>query len=417
MSRKKFTLVAILISINLIFLLMPIDFAITLDKYPHVFQPNSSNPRISIDKDDNAIVQFVSYIDYGKSTYNVAYVKIGNDGRMMDGPKFISNNSINIFYRDSITRITDNTTGVTYYFTIKYSEDNEMGYLYGQDVFIYYTKVDGNGTIIVENKTIAHHSKTESKNDPYGPVIFGLEPALDSKNNLHMAWYVLTGPGTYYEVYYTKINDSGDILVPQMKLYVFDYNKLLTFALIYMGIPIASITSSLFIYSFFSKKIVPFTNFERSITVPLSYNIKIGAALFLIAVILLCASLLSLLLTPNFIVITYHSENLSKGAPFGGLLSLLSPMFFLLGFASLFIDKQSKKYHWHYKISKYGTVCSIGASILSFMFLYTAFSDFENSSICWLMLIYIILLIILTILSIERTSIVFKSPRFQNFRS
>ena len=94
---------------------------------------------------------------------------------------------------------------------------------------------------MIKNKTIASHEMIECGFGSHSPNIFGIKLRLDSKNNLHIVWYVNRDPGNYFEVYYMKLDSDRNVLVPQTRLYVFDYEKLAIFLGLFAIVPVLSL--------------------------------------------------------------------------------------------------------------------------------------------------------------------------------
>ena len=190
MNRKQSVMVGILILINLIVFLFFV--AIGPVSLMREFKPSSSMPQISIDEKDNAHIHFISYQDQTgnlEKPNNIAYVKIGTEGEIIEGPEFVNDFPMSENQFDYSERNITDPQGNTHYFTVDF---DPWG---GDDAHIYYTKVDGNGTRIIDNKTIVHHRKVKNS---HSPAIFGIKLRLDSQDNIHIAWYINSGPGNYY---------------------------------------------------------------------------------------------------------------------------------------------------------------------------------------------------------------------------
>ena len=224
---------------------------------PHTFEPSSSVPEISTDEEDNAHIHFISFIRSGEEPYNIAYVKVGSNGKIKDGPKFVDDYTIEYPKSDaSEMNITDRYNNTHYFrFNLDLPDPENFRSYRSDNASIYYSKKDKDGIVLIDNITIAHHPKETGPSVAYGPAIFGLKLELDSQDNIHIVWFINTGEGNYYEVYYMKIDNNGNILVPQMRLYVFDNVKLALFLLIFIGVPIVTVV----IYIILSKRI-PFTS-------------------------------------------------------------------------------------------------------------------------------------------------------------
>ena len=81
-------------------------------------------------------------------------------------------------------------------------EDHRDGY-YSE---IYYTKLDNNGSTLVDDKRLTVASGTSSR-----PSL-----AIDSNNKVHIAWF--DDRAGNYEIYYTKLDNNGNKLVNDRRL-------------------------------------------------------------------------------------------------------------------------------------------------------------------------------------------------------
>ena len=222
-SDKKKT-IAMLVAINIVWLSVFGSLFVILDSscFPSAYRLSSCCPDINIDSDDNADIYFVSYENTPERYPHTTYVKIDSSGRIINGPKFVDNATIDDCSVKSETNITDKF-GNKYILNIRSYGIPERNF--NETAYILYTKMNNTDTMI-ENKTIAQHEPISNCDGSHAPSIFGIKMKLDSKNNLHIVWYVNRGPGNYFESYYMKLDSDGNILIPQTRLYVFDYGTL-----------------------------------------------------------------------------------------------------------------------------------------------------------------------------------------------
>lgn len=80
-----------------------------------------------------------------------------------------------------------------------------MGYI-NENSEIYYLKLDNNGSILVGERKVSFNPRTSR--DP--------SLAVDLKGNVHIVWS--DSRDGNYEVYYTKLNSRGDILISEKRL-------------------------------------------------------------------------------------------------------------------------------------------------------------------------------------------------------
>lgn len=74
---------------------------------------------------------------------------------------------------------------------------------------IYYTKLNSSGNILIDERRLTYDSEFSTS-----PVI-----AVDSGNNTHIVWMDERDSGyIYYEIYYTKLDSNGDTLVDDKRL-------------------------------------------------------------------------------------------------------------------------------------------------------------------------------------------------------
>ena len=224
LNRKK-KMIAALLGINIVWLSVFGSLFLVLNSscFPSAFRLSSCCPDINIDSDDNVNIYFLSYENTPESYYHITYVKIDSSGRIIDGPKFVENSTVDDSFERSETNITDRF-GNRYILNIREYGIPERNF--NEIAYILYTKINNNNDVIIENKTIAQHEPISHCDGSHAPSIFGIKMKLDSKDNLHIVWFVNRGPGNYFEVYYMKLDSEGNILVPQTRLYVFDYGNL-----------------------------------------------------------------------------------------------------------------------------------------------------------------------------------------------
>ncbi len=78
-----------------------------------------------------------------------------------------------------------------------------------------YTKMDIDGTKIIENKTLITFSRKSEQ--VYSPVIFCVKSIVDHQNNIHIVWYINDG-SNHFEIYYMKIDNNGETLISSMRV-------------------------------------------------------------------------------------------------------------------------------------------------------------------------------------------------------
>lgn len=192
---------------------------ITNETYPS----GADISRFNVDKNEN--IHILSEINY-----KIFYMKLNRFGNILQNKVLFSelNNSL-IVMEKYILKLNDTEYflfGDFEYFSspgcvidsennihLIYSEWDSCG---GKDAYLYHKIVDGNGNNISQIKITTHY---ESNKYDHGPAIFGINCEIDSMDNIHIVWYINDG-SNYFEVYYMKIDNNGNILKEKMRIYI-----------------------------------------------------------------------------------------------------------------------------------------------------------------------------------------------------
>lgn len=393
-TRKRW-LVGLLIGVNLI-ILLPIATNIMMnpDRFALQTQPKSEKPHLSVDGEGNAHVHFISWIDeYGDETYNVAYARIDSQGEITDGPKFVNDYPMNTYPEESEKYLWD-SAGNDHFFFSKFDSWDIFNLA---DEFLKHTVVDSQGQVLIDNNTIA--SFPWHPDSQHGPAIFGVK-LMRRSDDIHIAWYLNTGQGNYFEVYYMKINTDSEILVHPTRLYVYDGEPLIPYFLVFLGIPLSSVAA----YFVLSRRISSTDYSENTMRSPLTRRTKLAGIVLLVSVLVLV--LTTLFIAPPVLGILIREPWGSTTVVFVGfMIALAIPVVFLAGFTMMLLDKDGKDYLWHQQAVKSGFAASLLATYLSFMMISSIMSPINSLGgiLFWIIVTYPIFLFVATGLAAERS--------------
>jgi len=153
--------------------------------------PNRYNPSIAIDNNGN--VHMVWY-DYRGGDQEIYYKKLDNNGNIIVDDTRLTNYS-GPSLNPSIAIDNDNNVHVVW---LDYRDGGRRG--------IYYTKLNNDGNIIVNDIRLTAHPSMS-----YDPSI-----AIDSHNNIHIIWSEYEDGDV--EIYYEKLDNNGNTLVDDKRL-------------------------------------------------------------------------------------------------------------------------------------------------------------------------------------------------------
>lgn len=94
-------------------------------------------------------------------------------------------------------------------FHLVYGKGNSCG---GEDAHLVYRKYNQDGDVIIDNITIVTHKKRIGYD--HGPGVFDPNFIIDKDDNLHIVWYINIGSNSY-EAYYTKLDNNGNVLIEE----------------------------------------------------------------------------------------------------------------------------------------------------------------------------------------------------------
>jgi hypothetical protein len=400
-TRKRW-LLGLVIGANLI-ILLPI--AVSIMMYPDGLirqtQPTSQKPHLSVDGEGNAHVHYISWIDYrGDQTYNVAYAMIDSQGEITDGPKFVYDYPMTTYPEESEKYLWD-SAGNDHFFFSKFDSWDIFNLA---DEFLKHTVVDSQGQVLIDNNTIA--SFPWHPDSQHGPAIFGVKLVRRS-DDIHIAWYLNTGQGNYFEVYYMKINTDSEILVPPTRLYVYDGSPLIPYYLVFLGIPLVSIPT----YFLISRKISTADFSEHEMKAPRTKRTRLAGMVLSGGVIAIVIAAVLLIAPPVLGTLLQQQWGSTYDALMGFTIALAIPMVFLVGFLITFSDKVGKDYRWHQQVVGTGIAISLLATYISLMIIYDVMSPGYSmgSVLLWVIATYPIFLFVVTGLAAERSIRVVKA--------
>jgi len=161
----------------------PLTGEIIIDDY-------SATPDVYVDHDGNVHISYTKYYP----GYEIYYIKLDGMGNILVPHK----------------RLTFNGQG-SYQPEIK-TDENDNVYIIWQDWIsgeqLYFTKLDSTGSIIVDRKHI--NNWRHDKNSDF---------VFDSDGNIHLYWANGQYDGTWnFEIYYMKLDADGNSLIPRTQL-------------------------------------------------------------------------------------------------------------------------------------------------------------------------------------------------------
>jgi PKD repeat protein len=150
----------------------------------------SEYPTIAVDYTNNV---HITWYDSRDGNWEIYYTKLDNSGTTLVDDTRITTNSAG----SGFPAIMVDSTNKVHITWCDYRNGNWD---------IYYTKLDNSGTTLVDDIRI-----TTASADSWYPVI-----AVDTTNNVHIAW--ADNRDGNYEIYYTKLDNSGTTLVDDIRL-------------------------------------------------------------------------------------------------------------------------------------------------------------------------------------------------------
>ncbi len=391
MKRKKTVLIAILILVNILISIFFVPW-ILMDTAAFVnnYQHNAERPQITIDENDDAHIHFISYSIHRHDEQDIVYVRFSSDGKRTWRPKSVDDYTMpTSMMEPSELNITD-SQGNTHQFMIK---SDSCG---GADAFIYYSKEDESGNILVDTMTVVHHKKVRSTWDHHGPAIFSLKLRTDSQDNIHMVWYINAGPGNYFKVYYMRLDDSGNTIVPQTRLYVFDYTRFLLYFTMLVGPLIALLVTYKYGDKFFKE-----SDEKISAEFISSLKYRVGKISLVVGLATFIISGIMTILYPNYTITTYYGEGVRRVFLVSYFILLFHTIFYCIGFGLMYTDKRNKEHPGDHRMVRNSLILSLLAIVMvpiNIYFMYTPLMEHN----CLVMLIFFVLLIIVMGLSVER---------------
>ncbi len=152
---------------------------------------DSVHPDIAIDKKDNI---HLVWADFREGDGNLYYKKLDNDGNALIDDKKIST-TLNV----KIPKIV-------------VDKDNNLHIVWADfrnwNWEIYYKKIDSNGEVLIDDTRLTNAAETSDL-----PSI-----ALDAKDNLHIVWEEDRDGKYNYEIYYTKLDNNGTTLIDDTRI-------------------------------------------------------------------------------------------------------------------------------------------------------------------------------------------------------
>lgn len=154
-------------------------------------------PNISVDSSGNIHITWWDNRDNG--WFEIYYTKLNNNGQTIVDDKRITFDSAFSYNPDSIVDKYGNVHIVW-----------EDGRDYGQNFEIYYKKLDNNGTALTPDIRLTFDGYSSQKPDI----------TTDVNGNMHIAWADSRDNNLYTEVYYTKLDNNGTTLVDDLRITV-----------------------------------------------------------------------------------------------------------------------------------------------------------------------------------------------------
>ncbi len=149
-------------------------------------------PSLALDSNNNVHIAWRDDRDGNREIY---YTKLDNDGNtLVDDRRLTFDPAYS--YRPSLAVDSNNNVHIAWW-------DSRDG---GTE--IYYTKLDNNGNTLVDDRRLTF--------DPASSRYPSL--ALDSNNNVHIAWEDYRHGNSNSEIYYTKLDNNGNTLVDDRRL-------------------------------------------------------------------------------------------------------------------------------------------------------------------------------------------------------
>ncbi len=152
--------------------------------------PHSVNPSLAIDKQDN--IHVVWNEDYS----NLYYAKLDSNGGMLVQPKSLGNSGLYSSFGAPILAVDSHRdlhvlisyNYVNYYPSLQYYHFNETGSSISPGYF------------------------------PGAYNVYSYDVATDSQDLIHFVWSKAENPGNQGELYYAKMNQTGNLVVPSTRL-------------------------------------------------------------------------------------------------------------------------------------------------------------------------------------------------------
>ncbi len=147
-------------------------------------------PRILADSLDNL---HITWFDYREGNYEIYYTKLDNNGNKLLNDTRLTFNRAGSYWPVLAIDSRDNIH-------IAWHDNREGNYE------IYYLELDNEGNILIQDARLTIRAGISA-----APAI-----AVDDDDNLHICWY--DNRDGNYEIYYKKIDNSGNTLVEDIRL-------------------------------------------------------------------------------------------------------------------------------------------------------------------------------------------------------